>query len=118
MYRVYDEFDGCCYTLEEAEKIKKDNPTAPPERWLFVMICDKMPNDVVCEDMAVIQPEEPWLDLHLGFAYSLEELRLSKRSVWQARSEHAKKHGVQIRGIISVTANKKTLELAIGCHID
>lgn len=115
MYRVYDEFERCFYTLEEAEKIKKDNPTAPPERWLFVTICQMT---FVREDMAVIQPEAPWLDLHLGFAYSLEELRLSKRSVWQARSEHAKKHGVQIRGIISVTANKKTLELVLGCHID
>ena len=44
MYRVYDEFEGCFYTLEETEKIKKDNPTAPPERWLFVTICDEMPN--------------------------------------------------------------------------
>ncbi|WP_418576688.1 hypothetical protein [Phascolarctobacterium succinatutens] len=117
MYRVYDEFERCFYTLKEAEQIKKDNPTAPPERWLFVTICDEMPNDVVREDMVVIQPEAPWLDLHLGFAYSLEELRLSKRSVWQARSEHAKKHGVQIRGINSVAANKKTLELALGCQL-
>lgn len=117
MYRVYDEFEGCFYTLEETEKIKKDNPTAPPERWLFVTICDEMPNDVVREDMAVIQPDAPWLDLHLEFAYSFEELRLSKRSVWQARREHAKKHGVQIQRIISVAANKKTLELAFGCHI-
>lgn len=117
MYRVYDEFEGCFYTLKEVEQIKKDNPTAPPERWLFVTICDEMPNDVVREDMAVIQPEAPWLDLHLGFAYSLKELRLSKRSVWQARSEHAKKHGVQIRGINSVAANKKTLELALGCQL-
>ena len=56
MYRVYDTFEECCYDTKEAEKVKKENPTAPPERWLFVVVHDDMPDDIVYEDLVVVRP--------------------------------------------------------------
>lgn len=49
MYRIYDTFKKCCYTIKKAKKVKKENPTAPPERWLFVAVHDDMPDDVIFE---------------------------------------------------------------------
>lgn len=116
MYRVYDTFEGCCYTIKKAKKVKKENPTAPPERWMFVAIYDDMPDGMAREELVVVKSYSP-VELCLGFAYSLDELRLSARSIWEARTMHAKRHGVRIVRVASVAGNKKTLESLLDCRI-
>lgn len=112
MYRLYDTFEKCCYTTEEAENVKKRNPTAPPERWLFVAVHDDMPEGIVHEELVVASSE-----LRLDFVYSLDELGLSLRSIWDARIAHAKKHEARIVRVASVAGNKKTIESLLGCRI-
>ncbi len=67
MYRVYDTFENCYYTIEEAKKVKKESPTAPPERWLFVAIRDDMPEDIVHEELVVVKSYNPSSELCLQF---------------------------------------------------
>ena len=118
MYRVYDTFEECCYTIKEAKKVKKENPTAPPERWLLVAVHDDMPDDVIFEELVAIKPWLPNHEFRLRFAYSLKELRLNKyvQSIWDARELYAEKQGVQVVRIASVSGNKKTLELVLDCR--
>lgn len=117
MYRIYDTFENCYYTIEEAEKVKKESSTAPPERWLFVAVHDDMPEGIVHEELSVVNPYEPSHEFCLGFAYSLYELGLSLQSIWDARIMHAKRHEVRIVRVASVYGNKKTLESLLGCKI-
>ena len=124
MYRVYDTFEKCCYTIEEAKKVKKENPTAPPERWLFVAVHDDMPDnmldDIVYEDLVVVSPYLPNRELCLGFAYSLKMLRSNRfiKNIQHARKIYAEKQGVRVVRVASVSGNKKTLELLLGCQIN
>lgn len=120
MYRVYDTFEECCYTIEEAKKVKKENPTAPPERWLFVAVHDDMPDDMVCEDLVVVRPHLPNRELCLGLYHSLKELRLNRfiKNIQHARKIYAEKQGVRVVRVASVSGNKKTLELLLNCRID
>lgn len=119
MYRVYDTFEGCCYTIKKARKVKKENPTAPSERWIFVAIHDNLPDSVIFENLVVVKPCLPTRKMRLGFAYALKELRLNKyvQSIWDARKIHAEKQGARVVRVASVSGNKKTLELLLGCQI-
>ena len=120
MYRVYDTFENCYYTIEEAENVKKRNPAAPPERWLFIAVHNDMPDDIVCEDLIVVRPYLPNRELHLDFYYSLNKLRLNRymKNMQHARKTHAEKQGVRVVRIASVSGNKKTLELLLDCQIN
>lgn len=119
MYRVYDTFEKCCYTIKEAENVKKRNPTAPPERWLFVAVHDDMPDDMVCEDLVVVRPYLPNRELCLGFCYSLKMLRSNRfiKNIQHARKIHAEKQGVRVVRVAIVFGNKKTLESLLDCRI-
>lgn len=119
MYRVYDTFEECCYTIEKARKVKKENPTAPPELWLFVAVHDDMPDDVIFEELVAIKPWFPNHEFRLRFAYSLKELRLNRfvQSIWDARRIYAEKQGVRVLRVASVSVNKKTLESLLDCRI-
>lgn len=119
MYRVYDTFEGCCCTIKKAKKVKKENPTAPPERWLFVAVHDDMPDDMVCEDLVVVSPYLPNRELGLGFCYSLKMLRLNRfiKNIQHARKIHAEKQGVRVVRVASISGNKNTLESLLGCRI-
>lgn len=48
-----------------------------------------------------------------------KELRLNKyvQSIWDARKIHAEKQGARVVRVASVSGNKKTLELLLGCQI-
>lgn len=110
----------CCYTIKKAKEVKKENPTAPPERWLFVAVHDDMPDDVIFEELVAIKS---WLSNHefrLRFAYNQKELRLNRfvQSISDARRIYAEKQGVRVVRVASVSGNKKTLESLLGCQID
>lgn len=119
MYRVYDTFEECCYATKEAEKVKKRNPTAPPERWLLVAVHDDMPDDIVFENLVVVRPNSPNRKLRLGICYNLKELRLNRyiKNIQHARKIYAEKQGVRVMRVASVSGNKKTLEALLGCQI-
>ncbi len=118
MYRVYDTFEECCYATKEAEKVKKRNPTAPPERWLLVAVHDDMPEDIVSENIVVVKPNSN-SELHLYVSYNLNELRSHRyaQSIQKARTLYAEKYNVRIVRVAGVFGNKKTLELLLGCRI-
>lgn len=120
MYRVYDTLEKCCYTIEKARKVKKENPTAPSERWIFVAIRDNLPDSVIFENLVVVKPCLPTRKMRLGFAYALKELRLNSyiKNTQHARKIYAEKQGVRIVRVASVSGNKKTLESLLGCQID
>lgn len=120
MYRIYDTFENCCYTIKKAKEVKKENPTAPPERWIFVAIYDDtLDGDNVYEELVVVKPCFPNREFSLRFAYNQKELRLNRfvQSIWDARELYAEKQGVQVVRIASVSGNKKTLELVLDCQI-
>ena len=118
MYRVYDTFENCCYTIKKVKKVKKENPTAPPERWLFVAVHDDMPDDVIFEELVAIKSWLPNHEFRLRFAYNLKELRLNRfvQSIWDARRIYAEKHEVRLVRVANITGNKKTIELLLGCR--
>ena len=118
MYRIYDVFENCCYTIKKAKKVKNENPTAPPERWLFVVVHDDMPDDIVYEDLVVVKP---WSnsELCLGVSYDLKELRSLRyvQSIQKTRTLYAEKYNVRIVRVASMSGNKKTIEALLGCQI-
>lgn len=118
MYRVYDTFEGCCYTIKKAKKVKKENPT-PPERWLFVAVHDDMSDDIVREELVVVSSYLPNRELCLGLYHSLKELRLNRfiKNIQHFRQIYAEKQGVRVVRVSSVAGNKKTLELLLDCRI-
>lgn len=117
MYRVYDTFKKCCYTIEEAKKVKNENPTAPPERWLFVAVHDDIPDNMVYEDLVVVRPCSN-SELSLSVSYDLKELRLLRytQSMQEVRTMYVEKYGVRLVRVASITGNKKTMELLLGCR--
>ncbi len=119
MYRIYDTFKSVVTLSRKLKKSKKENPTAPPERWVFVAVHDDMPDDMVCEDLVVVRPYLPNRELCLGFCYSLKMLRLNRfiKNIQHARKIHAEKQGVRVVRVASVAGNKKTLELLLDCRI-
>lgn len=119
MYRGYDTFENCCYTIKKVKKVKKENPTAPPERWLFVAVHDDMPDDVIFEELVAINSWLPNHEFRLRFAYNQKELRLNRfvQSISDARRIYAEKQGVRVVRVASVSGNKKTLESLLGCQI-
>lgn len=118
MYRIYDVFENCCYTIKKAKKVKNENPTAPPERWLFVVVHDNVPDDIVYEDLVVIRPCSN-SELGLGVPYDLKELRSLRyvQSMQEVRTMYVEKYGVRLVRVASITGNKKTIEALLGCQI-
>ena len=119
MYRVYDTFEKRCYTIEKAREVKKENPTAAPERWILVGIHDNSPDSVIFESLVVVKSDLPTRKMRLGFAYTLKELRLNRyiKNIQHARKIYAEKQGVRVLRVASVSGNRKTLESLLGCQI-